>query len=86
MKRGLASVEPLPGEPNDNDFLSPILVGTAEQCIRKLRLLEASGITDVLCQFELAGLPLKHALASMQRFAEQVMPAFRASVSLPHPL
>ena len=78
-KRGIANSDPFPDEQPDDLFLARHLVGTAEQVVQKARALESAGVTDVLLHFEGAGPPVKNVLASMQRFAEEVMPEVRYS-------
>ncbi len=62
------------GRAGMNRSILALLVGPPRQCVEKLRRLEEAGVTDVLCQFELAGLPYHRAIKSMQRFAEEVVP------------
>jgi alkanesulfonate monooxygenase SsuD/methylene tetrahydromethanopterin reductase-like flavin-dependent oxidoreductase (luciferase family) len=55
------------------------LYGSPEQCVQKLREAHAQcGMDQVICWFNPGGLvPHRQVLASMRRFAEEVMPAVR---------
>jgi hypothetical protein len=53
------------------------VIGTPDRCARQIRCLpEAVGIDHFTRSFRFGDLPQERVLASMRRFAEQVMPAF----------
>ena len=70
---------PVPGqtEPGIDDFLERFLViGTPDTCIRQIRRLrELVGITHFNCSFWFGDMEQARVLRSMERFAQEVMPA-----------
>ena len=83
---GVVCADPLQDEPSDealrDDF---VVIGTPEQCVRQLqRIRDGIGCDYFNASFWFGALPQARVLASMRRFAEQVLPAFEhASVSEP---
>lgn len=79
VERGRAIPVPAPNEPDVEDLLDRFLViGTPDVCIRQIRRLqEAVGITHFNCSFWFADVEQARVLRSMERFAREVMPAFR---------
>jgi alkanesulfonate monooxygenase SsuD/methylene tetrahydromethanopterin reductase-like flavin-dependent oxidoreductase (luciferase family) len=70
---------PAPSEPDIDDLLDRYLViGTPDVCIRQIRRLQDQvGITHFNCSFWFADVDQPRVLRSMERFAREVMPAFR---------
>jgi len=70
---------PIPGqtEPDIDDLLDRFLViGTPDTCIRQIRRLrERVGITHFNCSFWFGDMEQARVLRSMERFAQEVMPA-----------
>jgi alkanesulfonate monooxygenase SsuD/methylene tetrahydromethanopterin reductase-like flavin-dependent oxidoreductase (luciferase family) len=70
---------PIPGqtEPDIDDLLERFLViGTPDTCIRQIRRLrELVGITHFNCSFWFGDMEQARVLRSMERFAQEVMPA-----------
>ncbi len=70
---------PIPGqtEPDIDDLLERFLViGTPDTCIRQIRRLrELVGISHFNCSFWFGDMEQKRVLRSMERFAQEVMPA-----------
>src|SRR5262249_24045992 len=77
VENGHAVPLPAKKEPDMEDLLEHFLViGTPDTCIRHIRRLkELVGITHFNCSFWFGDLEQKRALASMERFAREVMPA-----------
>lgn len=75
---GIVPAEPLPDEPSDDvlrdDFL---VIGTADECVHQLRRIQAGlGCDYFSASFWFGSMPHDMAMASMHRFARDVMPAF----------
>ncbi|RAS39217.1 LLM class flavin-dependent oxidoreductase [Paraburkholderia bryophila] len=75
---GIVPAQPLPDEPSDdvlrNDFL---VIGTADECIHQLRRIQTGlGCDYFSASFWFGSMPHDMAMASMRRFARDVMPAF----------
>lgn len=79
VERGRAVPVPAPSEPDLDDLLDRYLViGTPDVCIRQIkRLQDQVGITHFNCSFWFADVDQRRVLRSMERFAREVMPAFR---------
>jgi alkanesulfonate monooxygenase SsuD/methylene tetrahydromethanopterin reductase-like flavin-dependent oxidoreductase (luciferase family) len=79
VERGRAVPVPAPSEPDVDDLLDRFLViGTPDTCIRQIRRLEALvGITHFNASFWFGDMEHARVLRSMERFAREVMPAFR---------
>jgi alkanesulfonate monooxygenase SsuD/methylene tetrahydromethanopterin reductase-like flavin-dependent oxidoreductase (luciferase family) len=79
VERGRAIPVPAPNEPDVDDLLDRFLViGTPDVCIRQIRRLqEAVGISHFNCSFWFSDVDQARVLRSMERFAREVMPAFR---------
>ena len=52
------------------------IIGTPEQCIERLKSLEAQGIKYFGCNFAFGGMPRDKVKAAMKLFADEVMPEF----------
>jgi alkanesulfonate monooxygenase SsuD/methylene tetrahydromethanopterin reductase-like flavin-dependent oxidoreductase (luciferase family) len=78
VERGRAIPVPVASEPGIEDLLDRFLVvGTPDTCIRQIRRIrELVGITHFNCSFWFGDLEHARVLRSMERFAEEVMPAF----------
>ena len=62
-----------------DNFIAHQVVGTAQQCIDKMRFIVDKVKTDhMVSVFRYGGMPLPMAERSMRRFADQVMPALRS--------
>ena len=79
VEKGHAVPVPAPTEPDVDDLLDRFLViGTPDTCIRQIqRLRELVGITHFNCSFWFGDVEHARVLRSMERFAREVMPAFR---------
>ena len=56
------------------------MLGTPEECLRKIRAFrDEANVTTLLCQFDIGALETDKAMASMEMFAKEVMPALRAA-------
>src|SRR2546425_4111094 len=79
VERGRAIPVPAPKEPDTDDLLDRFLViGTPDTCIRQIkRIEELVGITHFNCSFWFGDLEHARVMRSMERFAREVMPAFR---------
>ena len=79
VERGRAIAVPAPKEPDVDDLLDRFLViGTPDTVIRQIKRVEALvGISHFNCSFWFGDLEREQVLGSMQRFAKEVMPAFR---------
>jgi len=77
VENGNAIPVPAQTEPGIDDFLERFLViGTPDTCIRQIgRLRERVGITHFNCNFWFGDLEQARVLRSMERFAQEVMPA-----------
>jgi len=54
--------------------LGRMILGEPEECVRRLRELEATGVNHVILHGSLIGLPHEKALAHQELFAKEVMP------------
>jgi len=55
-----------------------VLAGDPDHCTRLIQKAESAGINHILCQFQIGGLRHEQAVESMQLFAREVMPEFKA--------
>ena len=79
-----AWVEETPGrdEPTDEEVLERVIVGSAEECAEKLlRDWRAVRPTHVSCFTQFGGVDGRRALASMERFGRDVMPAVARAIA-----
>jgi luciferase family oxidoreductase group 1 len=79
VESGRAMPVPYANEPSLDDFLDGFsVIGTPATCVRQIRRLqEIMHIDHFNCSFSFGDLPQDKILASMRRFAAEVMPAFR---------
>ena len=79
VEAGRAIPVPAPSEPSIDDLLDRFLViGTPDTCVRQIqRIQESVGITHFNCSFWFGDLEHARVLRSMERFAREVLPAFR---------
>src|SRR5262249_19916356 len=79
VERGRAIAVPAPKEPDTDDLLDRFLViGTPDTCTRQIkRLEELVGITHFNCSFWFGDMEHARVMRSMERFAREVLPAFR---------
>jgi luciferase family oxidoreductase group 1 len=79
VEKGRAVPVPAPNEPDIDDLLDRFLViGTPDTVIRQIkRVQDVVGITHFNCSFWFGDLEQARVLRSMERFARDVMPAFR---------
>jgi len=79
VEAGRAIAVPAPSEPSIDDLLDRFLViGTPDTCIRQIRRIQESvGITHFNCSFWFGDIEHARVLRSMERFAREVLPAFR---------
>ncbi|MGV2289572.1 LLM class flavin-dependent oxidoreductase [Trinickia sp. YCB016] len=75
---GVVCADPFADEPPADALCEDfVVIGTAEQCVRQLeRIRDGIGCDYFSASFWFGALPQAQVLASMRRFAEQVMPAF----------
>ena len=78
---GRAYSDRLPDEPPAEELLeTTLMLGTPEECLRKIRTFrDEANVTTLLCQFDIGALETDKAMASMEMFAKEVMPALRAA-------
>jgi alkanesulfonate monooxygenase SsuD/methylene tetrahydromethanopterin reductase-like flavin-dependent oxidoreductase (luciferase family) len=86
VQDGIVRADPFPGEPTDeqmrNDY---VVIGTADECIRQLqRIRDGLGCDYFSASFWFGDLSHERVLASMARFARDVMPAFARSRHCTH--
>jgi luciferase family oxidoreductase group 1 len=79
VEQGRAIPVPAPKEPDIDDLLDRFLIiGTPDTVIRQIkRVEEVVGITHFNCSFWFGDLEHARVMRSMQRFASEVLPAFR---------
>jgi alkanesulfonate monooxygenase SsuD/methylene tetrahydromethanopterin reductase-like flavin-dependent oxidoreductase (luciferase family) len=79
VERGRAIPVPAPKEPDTDDLLDRFLViGTPDTVIRQIkRVEEMVGITHFNCSFWFGDMEHARVMRSMERFAREVLPAFR---------
>jgi alkanesulfonate monooxygenase SsuD/methylene tetrahydromethanopterin reductase-like flavin-dependent oxidoreductase (luciferase family) len=79
VEGGRAIPVPAPKEPDTDDLLDRFLIiGTPDTCIRQIqRVQEHVGITHFNCSFWFGDLEHARVMRSMERFAREVLPAFR---------
>jgi alkanesulfonate monooxygenase SsuD/methylene tetrahydromethanopterin reductase-like flavin-dependent oxidoreductase (luciferase family) len=79
VEQGRAIPVPAPKEPDTDDLLDRFLIiGTPDTVIRQIkRVEEVVGITHFNCSFWFGDLEHARVMRSMQRFAREVLPAFR---------
>lgn len=61
---------------SDYIYANRAFIGTPQQCVDKIKSLQAQGIDYFGCNFAMGGISHDKVLRSMQLFAEQVMPHF----------
>ncbi len=76
VERGWATDVSQENEPSDEEWAKRLVFGSPETVIGMLKGLEAIGISHVICHFDFASMPQQEIMASMELFAEEVMPAF----------
>ena len=76
VNNGRATAVSSPGEPDDDEWAERLVFGSPETVIEILKSLEQAGISHVICHFDFSSMPQADIMASMERFAEDVMPAF----------
>ena len=52
------------------------IIGTPEQCVEKIKALQAQGVDYFGCNFAFGGMPRDKVKATMRLFGEEVMPHF----------
>ena len=52
------------------------IIGTPEQCVEKIKALQAQGVEYFGCNFAFGGMPRNRVNAAMRLFADEVMPHF----------
>ncbi len=62
-----------PGEPDDEEWAKRLVFGSSETVVEILKSLEQAGISHVICHFDFSSMPQAEIIASMERFAEDVM-------------
>src|SRR2546426_6468855 len=79
VEQGRAIPVPAPKEPDTDDLLDRFLIiGTPDTCIRQIkRVEELVGITHFNCSFWFGDLEHARVMRSMDRFAREVLPAFK---------
>jgi len=79
VEQGRAIPVPAPKEPDTDDLLDRFLIiGTPDTVIRQIkRVEEMVGITHFNCSFWFGDLEHARVMRSMERFAREVLPAFR---------
>lgn len=55
-----------------------IVVGTPEECIKKLKIYEELGCERMLCLMQMRGVPHKDVMRSIELFGKEVIPAFKS--------
>lgn len=53
------------------------VVGTPEQCVKRLKKYQRAGVTNLLCAIGAGAMPSELVKESMRCISEKVMPAFR---------
>ena len=63
-----------------DQYLYPnrVLFGDPDQCVERIKQIQASGITNVSLLADFGGLPREQILASLDRFARHVMPRIQS--------
>jgi len=81
VRDGVVNAAPLAGEPSDEEMLNDyVVIGTADECIAQLRRIQQGLGCDYFSgSFWFGDLGQTRVLASMERFARDVMPAFAAT-------
>ncbi len=74
---GRATPVSTPDEPDDEQWAKRLVFGSPETVIGILKSLEQVGVSHVICHFDFASMPQSEVMASMERFVEDVMPAFQ---------
>ena len=79
VEQGRAIPVPAPKEPDTDDLLDRFLIiGTPDTVIRQIkRVEEMVGITHFNCSFWFGDMEHARVMRSMERFARDVLPAFR---------
>lgn len=79
MENGRAFPDRLPDEPSREELLdTTLLMGTPEECLSKIETFrDEAKVTYLLCQFDIGSLSTNRAIASMELFANEVMPRLR---------
>jgi alkanesulfonate monooxygenase SsuD/methylene tetrahydromethanopterin reductase-like flavin-dependent oxidoreductase (luciferase family) len=73
--RGYVEPEPLPVEPSREELLQNLIVGSPEACRAKVERYARMGVDHLIVQMDF-GLDQEETLASMNLFADAVLPAF----------
>ena len=76
VTEGHATAVSVPGEPDDDEWAKRLVFGSPETVIEILRSLDEAGISHVICHFDFSSMQQAEIIASMELFAEEVMPAF----------
>ncbi len=76
VELGWATDVSSPGEPDDDEWAKRLVFGSPETVIGLLKNLEQIGVSHVVCHFDFASMEQAEILASMELFAQEVMPAF----------
>ena len=76
VTKGYATAVSNPDEPDDDEWARRLIFGSPETVIELLGSLDRAGISHVMCHFDFASMDQADILASMELFAEAVMPAF----------
>ena len=80
LPQGIVPEAPAPGEPSLEQIADMAVIGDADHCVtRLLEDLETLKVTHFSLNMQFGGLTGEQVRASMQRFAEQVMPRVRAA-------
>jgi alkanesulfonate monooxygenase SsuD/methylene tetrahydromethanopterin reductase-like flavin-dependent oxidoreductase (luciferase family) len=77
VKGGYTLAEPVDDEYSREQLLANVVAGSPETCIRKLRDYEQLGLSQFIL-YGAFGADHRRTMASLTRFAEQVMPHFRS--------
>ena len=76
VQRGVATAVTTPGEPDDETWSKRLVFGSPDTVVGLLKGLEADGVSHVVCHFDFGRLTQREIIASMELFAERVLPAF----------
>jgi alkanesulfonate monooxygenase SsuD/methylene tetrahydromethanopterin reductase-like flavin-dependent oxidoreductase (luciferase family) len=71
----------------DDLYNKAVNFGSSEQVIDQIKVLESEiGVTHYICWFNIGGLPHEKVMASIERFAKEVIPEFAASPATEEPV